>query len=324
MTFNNDLHNKRLTYYGEHAHDRLEDDKLRSLHKALLYSYQSAIIDLHDLQFRCLINPDKNKPDYDNKIISIPFNEPCMTTHQNEDTNIKPGDVFTWLRKYDDREQDSHWLVFLQYLEETAYFRAEIRRCDQQAIIDDIPYWVYIRGPVETQVIWNQKASTEWNDLNYSLVMYVTKDEHTIKFFKRFQKIKIREEITGIDRTWQVVANNQYYGDGIIEVFLDEEHENPIQEAREKELAEQIKPEPPISRIEGPDEVMVLDTVVFSNGGLTDGRWSIRYNGHRTKLDVTGDKLTLNINFGKSGIFTLYYDSRDYGEMTKNVKIIPI
>jgi hypothetical protein len=39
------------------------EDKRRSLRKALLYSYQSNTAILSDgREFRCLINPDKNKP----------------------------------------------------------------------------------------------------------------------------------------------------------------------------------------------------------------------------------------------------------------------
>jgi len=55
------------------------EDKRRSLRKALLYSYQSNTAILSDgREFRCLINPDKNKPDYDNKIISILFEDVCL------------------------------------------------------------------------------------------------------------------------------------------------------------------------------------------------------------------------------------------------------
>lgn len=55
------------------------NDKLRSLKKALLYSYQAATAILSDgREFRCLINPDKNKPAYDNKMLSIPFKDICL------------------------------------------------------------------------------------------------------------------------------------------------------------------------------------------------------------------------------------------------------
>jgi len=60
-------------------------DKLWTLKKSILYSYQSATIAVRDDEtfeypnrFQCLINPDKLKPDYDNKIISIPYNAPIV------------------------------------------------------------------------------------------------------------------------------------------------------------------------------------------------------------------------------------------------------
>jgi hypothetical protein len=55
---------------------------------------------------------------------------------------------------------------------------------------------------METSIPWNQKNETEWNDMNYSLVIYITKNEDTINFFHRFSKLKIAEEVTGINRTW--------------------------------------------------------------------------------------------------------------------------
>jgi hypothetical protein len=58
---------------------RIREDKLRSLKRALYNSYQSAVIvfDKDDRQyhFRCLINHDKLKVDYEDKVLSIPFRE---------------------------------------------------------------------------------------------------------------------------------------------------------------------------------------------------------------------------------------------------------
>jgi hypothetical protein len=67
----------RLKYAGgKKADDRMQLDKLRSLKKALLYSYQAETIVLEDgREFRALINPDKLKNDYDNKILSVPFKD---------------------------------------------------------------------------------------------------------------------------------------------------------------------------------------------------------------------------------------------------------
>ena len=70
----------RLQYYGGNRQvSRMNEDKLRSLKKALLYSYQSATAILSDgREFRCLINPDQIKNLYDNKYISIPFEDICL------------------------------------------------------------------------------------------------------------------------------------------------------------------------------------------------------------------------------------------------------
>ena len=71
---------QRLQYYGgKRQVNRMNEDKLRSLKKALLYSYQSATARLSDgREFRCLINPDHIKNTYDNKYISIPFKDICL------------------------------------------------------------------------------------------------------------------------------------------------------------------------------------------------------------------------------------------------------
>ena len=74
-----ELLNKRLQYQGGNQEQRFINDKLHGLKKALLYSYQAATAILSDgKEFRCLINPDKNKPAYDNKIISIPYKDICL------------------------------------------------------------------------------------------------------------------------------------------------------------------------------------------------------------------------------------------------------
>ena len=107
-----ELLNKRLRYQGGNQQERFIKDKLNSLKKALLYSYQAATATLADgREFRCLINPDQIKNIYDNKYISIPFEDICLnekeisadgkiqirkTTEGLQEIGMKPGDVFTW------------------------------------------------------------------------------------------------------------------------------------------------------------------------------------------------------------------------------------
>jgi len=76
-------------------------------------------------------------------------------------------------------------------------------------------------GPNETDALWNVKKGVVWNDLNYSKLLYITKDENTLAFFQRFDKITINGQ------PWEVVAYNENYGTnantktgGIIRVAL--------------------------------------------------------------------------------------------------------
>jgi hypothetical protein len=83
-------------------------DKRKSFDKATLYSYQACRIkkiqdknlsgdDYSQLPpVRALINPDKNKFDYDDKIVSVGF-----------EYGFEPGDVFEWERT------NSYWLITL-------------------------------------------------------------------------------------------------------------------------------------------------------------------------------------------------------------------
>ena len=99
-----DTLNLRLNYHGGNQEGRLIKDKQRSLNKALLYSYQAETAVLADgREFRCLINPDKLKNDYGDKIISIPFKDICLnadkvgkTTEGLQEIGMKAGDVFQW------------------------------------------------------------------------------------------------------------------------------------------------------------------------------------------------------------------------------------
>lgn len=308
-----ELLNKRLQYQGGNQEQRFINDKLRGLKKALLYSYQAATATLSDgKEFRCLINPDKNKPAYDNKILSIPYKDICLnaprvgkTSEGEIDIDIKPGDVFIW------KETNTHWLVYLEYIEEDAYFRSEIRRCDQEAKIEDSSYWVYIRGPVETSIEWNQKTGIEWNTLNYSLVMYITADETTNNYFERFKTIKILDPRYNKEKTWQVVGVDPYYGDGIIQVFLDEYFENSIADAVAAENSAKTGEENPIDEIaayiDGPTEVQQYSKAYYEIHNAEEGHWYLKWKDEEQDLKSSLKIIPLNISIGELGTFTLIY-----------------
>jgi len=121
----------------------------------LYNSYQSAVIvfdkDDREYHFRCLINHDKLKVDYEDKILSIPFREVPVEYEGDKETpldekmvdtgtpgifvdelgnpvlddndevitqyRVKPGDTFKWVSGNEGYMPDSYWIIFLQYSE---------------------------------------------------------------------------------------------------------------------------------------------------------------------------------------------------------------
>ena len=356
----------RLGYMGGNSQiARMNADKLKSLKKALLYSYQSATAILSDgREFRCLINPNKLSLDLDNKILSIPFVDYVLNGGQGstadiensdnhsqegkweemedlvafltlsdegwdemvpenevgnlpepdndniipegeQEIGIKEGDVITW------KENGSKWLVYLRRLEETAYFRADIRRCRYQLTLGNgSKYWVYVRGPVEQSILWTQMSGNYFNKLNYSLIIYVQQNEETLKYFKRFKKVMINNQ------PWEVQATDSISTPGIIEISLKETYNNTIETDIEKavekamkkeEIKEQSGNEP---YIKGLTEVYPYDVSTYEIKNYNGGDWVIS-NESKSNIvkmkNITDILVDIHILTGKSGNFTLNY-----------------
>lgn len=312
---------ERINYNGgKEQESRMNVDKLRTLKKALLYSYQAATARLTDgREFRCLINPDKLKTRYDEKIISIPFFDIQLnpelkeskkfqkTSKGEEEIGMKPGDVFTW------KETNTDWLVYLRRYEETAYFRAEIRKCDYEIEVNDKKYKVYIGGPDESAIIWNKVKKIEWNDLNYSLTMYITKDKNTEEFFHRFTKVEINK------RSWEVQAVDSISQDGIIIVALKETYENSIEKAVEKEKVDTyVDLTQPY--IKGPDTVYPYDVVTYYIKNAAGGEFVAEGSGFEI-ASQDAEHIKLGIVTGKSGSFTLKYKRLDMEDIVLPITI---
>lgn len=313
--------NKRLGYAGGNAEGRMQEGKLKALRKALLYSYQAATAVLEDgREFRCLINPDKLNVDLDSKTLSIPFEDICLnkerqgTTSQGmEKIDLKIGDIFTW------KETDTHWLVYLQYLEEDAYFRADIRKCKYEVEVDGEYFWAYVRGPVENNLPWDQKNGIYINELNYTAMMYLPNNEKTRKYFQRFTKVKIA------DLLWEVQAIDAIGADGIIEVALKETWKNSIEEARQEEIEQNKPEEPPLNppyignpRIIGDNEVYPYDIKTYFTEDLEGGCWLLSNNKAKI-IEQNEYSVAVEITTGRSGNVDLIYKSVTYGDV-----ILPI
>ena len=313
----------RVNYYGTNTKSRMETDKLRSLKAALKNSYQRQTAVLQDgREFFCLINPDKLKNDYDDKIISIPFEDICLNAPRIGKTSqgivpigMKAGDTFVW------KEDNSHWIVSLQRKQEMAYFKASIRQCDYDVELDNgSKYWVYFKGPTQQGIEWKNKSNIVWNGLNYTAMITVTKNEETDKFFHRFAKIKV----CGLP--WEVAAIDSLSTEGIIDVYLNEDFTNSIQDAVDEanKNKEPVLPIPEdVPKIEGDLKIYPYDVKTYKIKNAYDGSWYIDSN----KIKIVAqdsEQITIDVRTGKSHIFTIVYKRDNEDDVVQQIEVLSL
>lgn len=208
----------RLQQHGGNTQqERMIRDKRRSLDRATFYSYQAAKVLRVDAEnrepVRALINPNKLKQDYDDKVISIGY-----------EYNFECGDVFEWIGT------NTYWLVYLQDLTELAYFRGDIRKCSYQIAWEDEDgihaTYAAVRGPVETKINFIQKGGISVDTPNHSLNILMPKNKYTMNYFKRYNKFYLQ----GDDTCWRVEATDWISTPGILEVTAVEYYANEIED----------------------------------------------------------------------------------------------
>lgn len=311
-----DLMKKRVQYNGYDLHDKqIVGRKYASFQAALRSSYQAEWITLdkgteNERRWRCLINPSRLTEQFDKKVISIDF-----------ESGIEEGTVFWWDRT------NRYWLVNLQQHTEEAYFRGIITKADAIIDVDGHPYWVTLRGPVETATIWSLKHGWTWNDLNYSMAIQITKDSRTIDYFSRHNVIKMKltypDAETGEEleewHNWKVVATDKYSSERVIDVYLKEWYDNEAEDAMEP--VEISEPDPMTPHIEGPAICYAFDTnLSFSIVGLSNGKFVV--NSSKVKISSADDKSCLiDILASKSTSFILSYEKEDGTKIEKNVEV---
>ena len=207
----------RLEFHGgDLQQQRMIRDKRRSLDRALWSSYQGADVKLvgSDRVVRALINPNKLKQDYDDKILSIGF-----------EYGFKAGDVFEWMNT------NTHWIIYLQELSELAYFRGDIRRCDYEIKWEDEDglhsTYAAIRGPVETKIDYIQKHGISVDNPNHSLNILMPKNKDTLEYFKRYSKFYLNDIDEGDEQVcWRVEAKDSISMPGVLEITAVEYYIN--------------------------------------------------------------------------------------------------
>ena len=284
--------------------------------------------------FRCLINHDKLKVDYEDKIISIPFEEntiqfwPFIKDKVDwVDTNFHNGTVFKWVHGNNEEwVPDTYWIVLTQYSEETAYFRAEIRRADEEVeiiVINDDgteetkTYRGWMTGPNEETLMWNVKKGIVWNDMNYTKKLYITKDADTLEHFQRFDRVIIN------GKPWEVQAYNDNYGSsssnvdtGILRVALKETYTSTDQQI--KELKEQAQNS--ATQINGSDVLSPFDERTYSIDNAVADLWSVEIADENIiswTIDANNN-LKITVLTGKA--YRKGFDIK-YGDLVKHITI---
>lgn len=296
----------RLNYHGGSGQqDRMIRDKLWSLRTALQgRSYHRATAILSDgREFYCLINPSKLNADVDYKEISIPFRDVCLNeprvgtmTDGMVDIPMKCGDIFTW------KETGTDWLVYVQRVDELAYFRAGCYKCNIDVEFGDYTQRGHIIGPSVRNEDWRQYVNAFWNNINYDAVLLLPKTREVLEHLQRFNKVIIE------GHQWEVQARNMFL-EGIIEIAIKEDFSNAV-------ASVQRKPDPvPIPAynepyIEGPLEVDCFGKYVYEAiNTATNGTWTIVETNLAKILEVssTATKVAIGIIASKMGTIHLKY-----------------
>jgi hypothetical protein len=291
------------------------EDKEHSFKDSLWKSYQSATAVLSDgREFRCLINSNKLSMELDDKMLSIPFKDKCLNSEDKgqQDIGIKCGDAIEW------KENGTHWIVYSQYLQEIAYFRGLMRQCENEPLeINGNKFWYYLKGPDEKGIDWQKTKHFIFNDLNYTIEIYISNTTETNEFFHRFKNIKIK------GRPFEVQAVDDLSTDGILTVYLKETYTNEWEKvAEEAPTHEVILPADSI-RIDGPLEVYPYDIVEYQAMNIKGGSWLLSNN--RAKILNSSDiAVKVEIVTGKSGSVSLIYKKDGMDDIVTNIKILSL
>ena len=293
----------RLNHQGGNLQqNRMIKDKRRSLDRALVYSYQGAdvrkIDSTSDDYVRALINPNKLKQDYDDKIISVGYEH-----------HFECGDIFEW------KGTETYWLIYLQDLTELAYFRGDIRKCSHQINWEDEngkhSTYAAIRGPVETKINYIQKHGISVDNPNYSLNILLPKTADTLSYFQRYNKFYLADDELKV--CWRIEAIDWLSMPGVLEINAVEYYANEFEDNLEDGTVGTLKTEPI-----NPNNSFIEDTIVgetfikpkreyeYEYIGNLVGKWSIKEN-YPIKLVQDGKKVKLCWLNIYSGQFDLIY-----------------
>lgn len=310
---------KRLSYVGgDYQQNRMIQDKRRTLDKAVLFSYQGANLrkitkqsikgNTFSASFRALINPNKLKQNYDDKIVSA-----------GNEFDLHPGDIFEW------ENTNTYWIIYLEDLTELAYFRGEIRKCSYRIKWKDVDTgkvnisYVAVRGPVETRIDYIQKSGISVDRPNYSLDILIPKTESALKYFRRYSKFYLQDIEEGDAKTcWRIEATDSISMPGVLQLVAVEyyanEAEDNIDDGVVGELIpEPVDPNPETTEIIGETFIKPKKVYTYEAPVGQSGSWSVE-KGIPVVLEINENKVNLKWTSPYHGQFDLHY-----GELVKTI-----
>ena len=303
---------------GPAQQSRMITDKRKTLDRVIKYSYQGAFVQRIGEKTKpapALINPNKLKQDYDDKILSIGF-----------EYDFQPGDIFEWC------QTGTYWLIYLQDLTELAYFRGDIRKCSYQIVwIDEQneehKTYAAIRGPVETKINYIQKHTISLDEPNYSLNILMPLTDESLNYFKRYNKFYLQNDNKKV--CWRVEAVDWISTPGILEITAVEYYANKSEDDIENGLvgaliAKKIDPnEGDLTQIIS-GETFIKPKKEYSyvcNKIIPDGKWSFDKNYPIEIVNITRNAkgksvITIKWNSSYTGQFEL-----SFGQFKKTIVV---
>ena len=304
---------------GPAQQSRMITDKRKTLDRVIKYSYQGAFIqrigEKTTKPAPALINPNKLKQDYDDKILSIGF-----------EYNFQPGDIFEWC------QTGTYWLIYLQDLTELAYFRGDIRKCSYQIVWmdeqnEEHKTYAAIRGPVETKINYIQKHTISLDEPNYSLNILMPLTDESLNYFKRYNKFYLQNDDKKV--CWRVEAVDWISTPGILEITAVEYYANKSEDDIENGLvgaliAKKIDPnEGDLTQIIS-GETFIKPKKEYSyicNKIIPDGKWSFDKNYPIEIVNITRNAkgksvITIKWNSSYTGQFEL-----SFGQFKKTIVV---
>ena len=315
----NDQSSHLIAEGGHRQQERMIQAKRKTFDRATFNSYQAAEISPagnSTVRHRALINANQTKPDYDDKILSVGYEH-----------KYKPGDVIQWHRRtLNGDNASSYWLIYLQDLNELAYFKGEIRRCNYWVNWED-EYglvhctWFAVVGPTETNISSIQKNNYSMDLPNHTLHILMPKTEDTIKHFARYFKFYI----SGSDDTtkkicWRIEATDTISMPGVLEIIAEEYYSNDQVDDVENGIVKNI------SMIEISNNIADY-TILGETTMRPQKSYSYRYEGNEEgewiydkslplTAKISDNVITLVWTASYSGDFTL-----SFGNTTKEIKV---